>query len=259
MRRSTGEQVLRALEPLIFESFGLDFDEGPLPGEPIPDHLKRVGEWEDCDLSDLAFRCGKTFGFVAGRDDWRSFFEGDAADAADWERRVAPTLTYERLADFIAERSPAPSFEPIEIAGRRCGPAGAFVGLRETAGLLFPEGERFAPSTPILRRLRRSRLEEFWERLRWDRGDALPPLRHSLSDVLFGGVFFWCLGMGMPAVAGFCLRMPDVGLLFVALALPVLLPYLAVRAFENPLPDGIETFGDLARRLAAADVSDAAG
>ena len=253
MRRYSREAILRALEPIIPDAFGLDSDELPLPGESIPDHLKRCGIWDDCDLYDLVFLCEKSFGRIAPKAEWLAFFNGVVADPNEWERLVAPGLTYDRLADFIAERVWAVSFEPIEIAGRRCGPAGAFVGLRETAGLLFPDRERFAPSTPILPHLRRSRLEGFWARLQWDRGDAVPALRRCASDALSGGVFLWTLGMGMPAGACLCAGEPDIALMFVALAAMVLLPFLALRAAENPLPAGIETFGDLARRLAATE------
>lgn len=258
MSRYTREQILNALYPLLEDSFGIDPDEKPLPGEPIDAHLKRMDVWHDSDLFDLFRRCEKTFGFKVTPAEWKAFFEGGAADAADWERNVAPRMTYEALADFVIDRTRAISFEPVEIAGRRCGPAGAFYGICEAAGQVLLKVERFAPSSSILRHLGRSRVETLWERLSWDRLDALPPLRRCWSDRFASGVFLWDFAMGAVGAAFLCAGEPDLTLLFAAFASLLLVPYLVLRRLENPLPNGIVTFGDLARRLAEVGVGQAA-
>lgn len=180
MNRYDRERILSALMPVIEDSFGIDPDERPLPGERIDEHLKRLGLWDDdLVLIDLWFRCERSFGFMAH---WQEFFGPPTSDPIAWERDVAPRLTYEALADFIAERASSVSFDPVEIAGVRCAKAGAFLGLREVAEHVGGGIPRFAPSTPIRGHLHRSELATLWSRLAWMSRATLPPLRTRWVD-----------------------------------------------------------------------------
>jgi hypothetical protein len=162
-------------------------------------------------------------------------------------------VTLNQLADFFVNRVPAVSFGPVEIAGVECAHAGAFLGVRDAARNIAGM-PRFAPSTPIRSRLSRTQLASLWSRVRWASGNALPPLRSRWYDraaCLFVLTMMGLLGSGVAALfwgafaallhaASFC-------------KLSWVLLSLAER-FENPLPEGIETFEDLAVVIAESNV-----
>ncbi len=176
-------------------------------------------------------------------------------NAAEWEREVAPKLTYDALADFIADRVPLISFAPIEIAGHRCAKAGAFFGVREIIGRGSSARRRFAPSTTICSELTRSEVEHVWNSMAWMCPSPPPALRTCWSDRIASSAFLWVFAMAGTGFAFLCAGEPDLFLVFCVVTLIGLVPYLLLRRFEKPLPDGIETFGDLARRLAEANDS----
>lgn len=96
-----------------------------------------------------------------------------------------------------------------------------------------------------------------WRRLAWEYGDRLPPLRACWSDRIASAVFLWVFAWGATGTAFLCVGERDLTLLFASLSSLLLVPYILLRSFETPLPDGIVTFGDLARRLAEARVDSA--
>lgn len=250
MNRDNRGRILSALIPVLEDSFGIDSDELPEPDERINEHLQRIGLWDDSDLLDLWFRCERTFGFDAAP---QEFFGPPTADPVEWERDIAPRLTYAALADFIAERAPVVSFDAVEIAGVRCAKAGAFLGLRNLAGHVDATIPRFAPSTPIRDCLRRSDLLLLWTRLTWMSGVPLPPLRTRWVDRACGLFVLACLGVFGGGVAAVLFGAAAI-VLHVLSLLKVSWTLLKIaERLENPLPEGIATFGDLARRLADAE------
>jgi hypothetical protein len=113
---------------------------------------------------------------------------------------------------------------------------------------------RFAPSTPIRSHLSRTQLASLWSRVRWASGKPLPPLPSrwynraacffvlSVLGLLGSGfaALFWGAFAALLHAVSFC------KLSFVLLSL--------VERFENPLPEGIETFEDLAVVIAESNV-----
>ena len=150
------------------------------------------------------------------------------------------------LADFIRCRMKPVSFEPVSVLGSPpCPAAGYFVGMSELVQQVRPNAERFGPSTPITQVLPSHSLSVFWRRLSRAAGRSLPQLsfwlNHLANVLLIASAA--CLAFGVfvnwaffAAVWLLCLK----GILFGW--------WLHRRA--NPLPQGIVTFGDLARHLA---------
>ncbi len=188
------------------------------------------------------------------QEEWCAYYQFPKCESAvdanrawnDWERDVVPTLTVAALADFVRERYVPVSFEPVCVLGSPpCPAAGYFVGMSELVQQVRPNAERFGPSTPITQVLPSHSLSIFWRRLSRAAGRSLPQLSfwlNHLANVLlivsaaclaFGVLVDWAF---LGAVWLLCLKGIQFGW------------WLHRRA--NPLPQGIITFGDLARHLA---------
>ncbi len=163
-----------------------------------------------------------------------------------WRSSIAPTLTVAALADFIRERYKPISFEPVSVLGSPpCQAAGYFVGMSDIVQQIHPEAGRFGPSTSIRTVLPNRRLRLFWSRLSRAANKSLPPLSFwlnhlanalliiSIGFLAFGIMVNWAI---LASVWLLCLKGLQLGW------------WLHRRA--NPLPYGIDTFGDLARYLA---------
>ncbi|HTU22852.1 MAG TPA: hypothetical protein VMG10_32735 [Gemmataceae bacterium] len=247
----TQEKILRGIRIYWQEHLGIE--DSFLPDMRIDYHLRQEGWWEEIDLMDVAYSLERTFGFTCSRQEWLEYF-GDGLDAEEWEHLAGPRLTFRGLADFIRERLEPISLEPITILGKPCCTAGIFRALERLASQVHPNVRRFAPSTPIRRCLRGVRLHRFWSRLRWIFEDQLPPPPefHLSSRGLFHSLIFK-LGVGF-VVALWRRDLSGVltGILTTfALLVPVGIIVAFINQRLNPLPEGIETFGDLARLLAA--------
>lgn len=173
-----------------------------------------------------------------------------------WQREVAPQFTVRKLTLLIARKARVPSFEPVTIFGSHCAPAGIFLGL---CGLPEVGGARYAPSTPLNVMKSSYSLRELWKRAEWINGVKLPKLQkrsvmrpRSAADAV--------------QLAAFCLALPiaiGVGILFGRSGSDLLAVFSGVVAFvaslgigcrvadriHNPLPEGIDCFGDLARLI----------
>ena len=188
------------------------------------------------------------------QEEWCAYYQFPKNESAvdanrawnDWERDVVPTLTVAALAEFVRERYVPVSFEPVSVLGSPpCPAAGYFVGMSELVQRVRPDAERFGPSTPITHVLPSRSLQVFWRRLSRAAGRSLPELSfwlNHLANVLlivsaaclaFGVLVDWAF---LAAVWLLCLKGIQFGW------------WLHRRA--NPLPQGIVTFGDLARHLA---------
>ncbi|MEK6259640.1 MAG: acyl carrier protein [Planctomycetota bacterium] len=193
-------------------------------------------------------------GIKLAHEEWHAFYRSPLGKIptnpiqtwSEWEREVLPTLTVARLADFVRERYVPVSFEPVSVLGSPpCPAAGYFVGMSELVQQVRPDAKRFGPSTPITQTLPSHSLRLFWRRLSRAAGRSLPELsfwlNHLANALLVASAA--CLAFGVlvnwaffAAVWLLCLK----GILFGW--------WLHRRA--NPLPQGIVTFGDLARHLA---------
>jgi acyl carrier protein len=203
---------------------------------------------------DLMIDIEDQLGIRLSQEEWFSFYQlphretvVDARKAVDdWERDVVPTLTVAALANFIRERYVPVSFEPVSVLGSPpCPAAGYFVGMSELVQQVRPDAERFGPSTPITHILPSHSLRVFWRRLSRAASRSLPELSFCLNHLANLLLFLSaaCLAFGvlvdwafLAAVWLLCLKGIQFGW------------WLHRRA--NPLPQGIVTFGDLARHLA---------
>jgi len=200
------------------------------------------------------FRLQWTFGFKCPKKEWDTFLGLHIKDPSEWEKTIAPRLTFRALAEFIREKLEPISFEPITMLGKPCLTAGVFRGLERLTKQIDPKVRQFAPSTPIRARLRGFRLRSFWSKLQWIMEDQLPDppqitfrsrgCLHSLIFKLGTGLL---IALWQRDLAGL---LEGLGVT-VALFIPVGVVVAFINAQLNPLPKGIETFGDLARVLAA--------
>lgn len=189
--------------------------------------------------------------FQLGFDEVLEFYQFPAAPAESmsievWRKQVVPALTVAAFAEFIRERYDPVSFEPISLLGSPpCPAAGYFRGITEIVRHINPETERFAPSTPIRDVLPNGRLRLLWWRLNRATNQSLPPLSFWLNHLANGLLFvsLGCLAFGIMVNWAFlasvwllCLKGLQFGWL--------------LRRKANPLPQGMVTFGDLARYLA---------
>lgn len=238
-------QVLCALRA-IWEDF-TGVDDTPFEAETrIVAHLEATGVWDDVDLAVLFRAIEEFFGFSCG-DEWEALFGFNVAERSmeEWERDVARVLTFGRLADFIASRAPViASFEPINMLGRECAPAGAFIGIRQVAAYALGPRVRFAPSSRVLDELCGADLDRFWSHLRWLSEDTIPELPAFWRTVT---QYAGCTSVLAVLVAvAFSVSTGALWLLAVipfAVALN-LAAYLYKRRV-NPLPPGVVTFRDL--------------
>ena len=248
----TQEQILSGIRIFWRETLGCD---SPIdPEMSMIEQLKSVGLYEDLDFTDVCVGLQRLFGFISYWEEWDAFLGIPIKDPDEWEKTVAPRLTFRALAEFIREQLKLISFEPITLLGKPCLTAGVFRGIERLAVQVYPRVRRFAPSTPIHQCLRGVRCYLFWNRLRWMVHDELPPLAtirfnsrgflHSLSFKVAIGVM---IALWTRDLNGF------LGGIVVTLSLLLPMGWLAalINWWWNPLPEGIETFGDLARVLAA--------
>ena len=189
------------------------------------------------------------------------------ADWKKWEQNVAPQLTVRKMAKWLARRAPGVSMAPVTVFGNRCRAAGIFRGL---AKLPEVRGRRVGPSTPLLDIIPPTLCASFWRRAEWVSGARMAALRdifrpsllrspaETLATVVMGaaiGAVVLC-GYGAWHVAAehavLELLMAILGIfwLIVLLELPVRARDAVLDRFVSPLPEELQTFGDLARHIA---------
>jgi acyl carrier protein len=249
----TQEQILSGIRIFLRENLGC---ESPFDADVrIHDYLETEKWWDGLDIMDFVYGLEELFGFSCSRKEWNDYFGVSVRDVEEWKKTVSPRLTFRALADFIRERLNPIALEPVTLLGKPCLTAGVFRGLEQLAVQVNPRVGRFAPSTPIRQCLRGARLHRFWNRLRWMLEDQLPPspeihfgsrgLLHSLIFKLGAGLTIALWRRDLPgAIFGI--------LTTLALFIPVGMIVDSInKCLMNPLPEGIETFGDLAGVLSA--------
>lgn len=117
--------VLRAIQ----EFWTNEVDSRPVEAGTRIDH--RVND--ELDIMDVWYRLSKDFGFDASQAEWTEFcgLSGARAhDKAEWDAWAEQNFTFGKLTEFVRKRVPADPIEPLNLLGRPCAPAGAFVRVK---------------------------------------------------------------------------------------------------------------------------------
>lgn len=236
-------------------------------------YLEADGAFDGYDTVALTMEVEKRFGFRCGDYEWECFFRADTTGRVDWVSDISPRITFGDLADFIANQIAVISLEPVTVLGKPCKTAAAFRAIQHVARQLRPKVKGFAPSTPIRDRVRGLTCEDLWARLERVTDGRTPGLRTTwltklTTVVRWGGVSFILLAAGGAALLGIAgavlgddverITLLGAGLA-ASLTLSLLLGLLLAGAiallawFDDRLPVGIRTFGDLARAIAATE------
>lgn len=248
----TQAQILSGIRIVLRENCGC---ESPFDADMSLSHyIHGFKSWDDMDIMEAVYELEELFGFSCSRKEWDDFFGVSIRNIEEWKKTVAPRLTFRALADFIRERLNPIVLEPVTLLGKPCLTAGIFRGLEQLAVQVNPRVARFAPSTPIRQCLRGGQLRRFWNRLRWMIEDQLPPAREirlSGRGLFHSLLFKFGIGLAIALwrrdLSGL---LAGIGTTF-ALLMPVRIIVGFINQRLNPLPEGIETFGDLSTVLAA--------
>ncbi|HET6425021.1 MAG TPA: hypothetical protein VFG20_15145 [Planctomycetaceae bacterium] len=161
-------------------------------------------------------------------------------------------IKFKDLLLFLQEHCKPPSFAPLDLPGvPGCDEAGVFLGVAELVRRIDHRQSRIAPSMPVGKVLRGSRLMQLWHRLSILSESAVPipsapRLIWGLYCYLFAAVTL------MVGILGEIFQ-PGWGWLFsVGLLWGFKFFHIGrwLRESAVPLPPGVETWGDLARYLA---------
>lgn len=203
------------------------------PDDRIDVHLRSgIPRWagEEIDFSDLVDLykgLQSCFRFECTRQEWSDYFRLDVCrdDFGAWERLHAADFTYRRVAQFIAARATAISFEPVNVIG-----------------------QEFGPGTRIRDVLTGNVFALFWLKVRWITEQRAPDLAQfdrrlgrqvlciMLACISFLGVILFSL-----QVDASCYFFSA----FTLIPLTGLVGWLMERR-SNPLPPELQTFRDLA-------------
>ena len=219
----------------------------------IDTFMKDDGSWDELDFADIFRGIEQFFGFDCTDRQWKEFFGFDVAERSldEWERTVAPKLTFGSLARFIAERAPVvATFVPIIVLGRECAPAGAFTGIERLASHVSGRPLRFPPSARIIDVLRAHKLDEFWTHLRWMTEYATPELpaiwRNATGTAGCCGVIAVIIAL----IVTWWTFNPAWLIATLILSAAAFLIASIYKRFANPLPSQLSTFRDLSELIA---------
>ncbi|WP_417392075.1 hypothetical protein [Gimesia sp.] len=252
------KQIMRFLVEHLVDMYGLDDDEAPDPDEDIDLRIdlyfKEIKLWKELHIPDFMFRIERAFHFECSEDEWKGLFGVDRSfqTECEWIERVGQHLTFRKLVNFIAERAPYISFQPVTVIDRECAPAGAFYGMLELSERFYPAACQLAPSTRILDAFRGDALDRFWSELKWRTDNRLTELKSFwfLMDGC-GCLVFW------PVLLISVILFLDGNYLYPVVATSTTYALWKVfsicRYRSNPLPAGFETFRDLAIWIAGQD------
>lgn len=246
----TQSQILCGIRE-VWKGLCLDGIEPIEPNNNIIESIKASGEWEELDLADLFTEINRHFRIVRPLSEWDEFFgyEQGKKDFSVWETKFAPKLTFAALANFIAPRLHYVSLAPAVVAGKLCGPAGAFYGIEKITSDIVPHPVRFAPSTKIRSVLSRASLDKLWRQLNWMTESGLPKLPNGHR--MLGCLAIPILILG--AVAGY---FSGEVFVFAIGAFIAMLCFGAMQFCEkllDPLPPNMKTFRELAMHISKID------
>lgn len=233
------------------------------PDDRIDEHMQSlIPSWsgEEIDYSDLvdlykSFQF--CFRFKCTREEWSDYFRLKVYhdEYEEWERLYAADFTYRRAAQFIAERVSAISFNPVNVIGRDCRPAGAFIGLQELVREVKQRPQEFGPSTRIRDVLKGNAFVYFWMKVRWITAQRAPDLSQNYQKMGTHVVFIMLACVMIMGAILFSFRVDPLYYFYSAFAvipLWILVGFLMERRM-NPLPADLQTFRDLAVLIAEHD------
>jgi acyl carrier protein len=234
-------------------------------------YFNDVAGADSLEYLDLSFRLEDKLGVKLSQDDWRFLSGSELCQSnEEWEVKFAPMFTFGRLAELVAHRAKLGRVEPATILGATSLSAGAFRCIETIAKEIDNKIKLFAPSTPILDCFEGRKLHQFWGRLRALSADRIPPLLFGRIDqalAWLGGLWGILLCLALYAVMvwklivvfGFSVADPF-WKAFLYFSLPVILLFLSSKALHflvarlrpasSVLPNGIETFRDVAKLVA---------
>jgi len=248
--RYTESQVLYGLREAWDGITGVD---DPFDAETRLDtYMKADGTWDDIDLADVFRRLEEFFGFACSDKEWTDLFGFDVFDRSmdEWEKTVAPKLTFGALARFVADRATViAAFDPLPIFGRCCAPAGVFAGIERLAESARGKCQRFAPSDRIIDVMRGNDLDNFWMHLRWMTEHSIPALPSFWRRVTGCAVCLGVLATIAAMIAAWASSNPVWIVPTVVGACVVYAIAFAYKQLINPLPADIVTFRDLATKI----------
>jgi hypothetical protein len=267
--RHTPEEILHGLEAII--TYATDSTISLSRDMKFYDYVRDHGqEWFDgIHIEDFVFAIEGFFELDCGRgrEDARqvsrelsalfgldAFKIMDVRVQAEYERRVAESLTFGTIADFIAEHAPYTELRSIDVLGKPCAPAGAFRAIQDSVKQRVRKNIGFGPSTRILDALNGGNLEHVWEHLRWLSHENLPPMPSSFGRDKRAFVAVMSLMLTGLAVAT-CVALWTSSVLYAFLAAPfacglVFAAYIVRGARAIKPPDGFDTFRDVALAMA---------
>lgn len=259
----TLEQIMWGLRAFLYEEFQYDW---PIrPTDNICDVFEKCGWIEsylwlggDIDAFFGVTREGRGW-WAKSQMEWTDFY-GHYGDEAQWQSEVRPTLTFQRLAEFIQRRTNGRAIEPVRVFGTPCKAAGAFCAIEDVVRDTRPDMSPFPPSARVRRKISGKRLRTTWTRLRWMSEDRLPPLRktdldsmdtlrrqtcHLSAVMVFLGV---CADALLGTGAGLFLGVvPFLVLILVSGGLALIRPIAVL--IDDSLPHGIRDFRDVAKAM----------
>lgn len=226
----------------------------------IDRYAKDESSWDDLDVADLFTALERRFGFSCSNEEWNSLFRFDSElSAAEWQRDVAPQLTFGALARFVAERATVGpkiepiSFHPITVLGRRCALAGAFTGIERVAQVAG-EAAQFAPGSRIIDTFRGASLDNFWRELRWWTEDRLPELPKFWRLIRDRVRLLGCLLSAAAMLASWMMGSFIPVIVTVAMSAVAFKVASACKRAVDPVPRQFTTFRDLAEWIVNNDI-----
>lgn len=249
--RYTERQVLFGLREVWQDFTGVN---DPFDSDTRIDlFMKADGSWDELDFADIFRGIEGFFEFGSSNEEWGNFFGFDVAKRSldEWDRTVAPNLTFGSLSRFIADRAPVvASFRPVSVFGRKCVPAGIFAGIQRVAEKATGKNRRFPPSARIRDVMRGRDLDNFWTQLRWMTEHSTPELPvfwRAVAEVT------GCLGV-LAMIGAFATTWVTSNSVWIIptliAAVASFLIATAYKRFTNPLPTDIVTFRDLSVLIA---------
>lgn len=255
------ELILSAINHVWRRTFGdvptLQFD---TTLKEMIEAIESTSSWfhfNHLDLQDFRFHLESRFEIRISQHEWIEFL-----NLNQWNRKSRSVFekysqdwTVAQLIDFIHERQPDVSFEPINICGKDCTPAGVFYGLRTLAGSNGIAGDEIGPSTAIACKLSGSKLTRFWNQIRCLTDDAVPELKCRFSSKVLGlfALFLsYCIGSAFLLPGSSVLAAFLVFFVITIALFQILSPETTFEDFvfvAQPPPD-IRTFRDLAEYIA---------
>lgn len=210
---------------------------------------------DSLDLMDLCYRLERDFAIVVTKNEWISLFGGNQVKTvAEW-KDFQDEWTVQRLIDFLRERVTKVSFDAVNICGKDCAPAGAFIGLRDFVQRQLNSDIHMGPSSRVDEIVDRNAFSAFWKQLRLFSRNRTPQLipRSTYRHEVLRFVYCWMrIYAVLISIGIFC---AFAGMNCFWLIIPSMIAnWIHWRILKDPdygfLPEDMQTFRDLAEYIA---------